>query len=224
VESVRARLALALTATILAAGACSNTGAAAPTTSPPEPTTTAPSTTAATSTSTTTTTTTPTVAPATTTLEDVKNQVIAGFDAGEKAYLAALADPASFDPTTIEAAYAAGKVRDNVISALTDFQRQGFRTEPGPQALQYYVVEGVTLLDGPPVTRARLSVCSVSDSVVYDPRDPSNPDDDAIVNAELVSRHRDWTMAVENGTWKRLESAETEKEVGENACPAKPSS
>jgi hypothetical protein len=221
-ESVRARLALALTATILAAAACSNMGAAAPSTGPPDPTTTVPSTTAATSTSTTTATTIPTmVAPPTTTLKDVKNQVIAGFDAGENAYLAALAEPTNFDQATVEASYAAGKVRDNVISALTDFRRQGFRYRPGPQGLDYYVVEDINLLDGPPVTRAELFTCQVSDGVVYDPRDPNNPDDDAIVNAELGSHRFKWTMVLEDGVWKRLSSDELEHKRGVNACPPK---
>jgi hypothetical protein len=164
-------------------------------------------------------TTTTTPPPSTTTLDDVKKAVVAGFDAGEKAYLAALADPASFNPATIVATYAAGRTRDNVISSLTDFQRQGFRVKPGPQGLDYYVVEDVNLLNGPPVTQASLSVCNVSDGIVYDPQNH-----DAIVNGELGTHRLVWTMVVEHGSWKRLSSQETEHKVGVNACPPKPGS
>jgi hypothetical protein len=150
--------------------------------------------------------------------------VIAGFDAGEKAYFAALADPSNFNPDTIRATYAAGEAQTNVIAALTDFQRQGFRYRPGPQGLDYYVVEDLKLGTGPPVATADLFTCQVSDGVVYDPRDPNNPNDDAIVNAELGSHRYKWTMVVEDGTWKRQSSQELEHKTGVNACPPKPGS
>jgi hypothetical protein len=139
-------------------------------------------------------------------------------------HLGALADPPNFNADTIRATYASGEAQANVISALTDLQRQGFRYRPGPLGLDYYVVEDLKLLDGPPVTKAELFTCQVSDGVVYDPRDPNNPDDDAIVNAELGSHRYKWTMVVEDGTWKRLSSEELEHKTGVNVCPPKPGS
>ena len=59
---------------------------------------------------------------------------------------------------------------------------------------------------------------------MYDPRDPNNPNDDAIVNAELGSHRYKWTMVVEDGTWKRQSSQELEHKTGVNACPPKPGS
>jgi hypothetical protein len=227
--SVHRRLALVTLATLLAAAACSNSGASGPTTTslPTGSSTTVLATTATTSSTSVARTTAPTTTvppPSTTTLDDVKKAVIAGFDAGEKAYFAALADPSDFNPDTIRATYAAGQAQTNVISALTDFQRQGFRYRPGPQGLDYYVVEDLKLGIGPPVTTADLFTCQVSDGVVYDPRDPNNPNDDAIVNAELGSHRYKWTMVVEDGKWKRLSSQELEHKTGVNACPPKPGS
>jgi hypothetical protein len=222
------RLALVTIATILTAAACSDSGASGPTTttSPPptDGSTTVPVTTPTTTSTSAAPTTTAAPPPSTTTLEDVKKAVVAGFDAGEKAYFAALADPSHFNPDTIRATYAAGEAQTNVIAALTDFQHQGFRYRPGPQGLDYYVVEDLKLGNGPPVTTADLFTCQVSDGVVYDPRDPNNPNDDAIVNAELGSHRYQWTMVVEDGTWKRLSSQELEHKTGVNACPPKPGS
>jgi hypothetical protein len=225
--SVR-RLALVTIATILTAAACSDSGASGPTTttSPPptDASTTAPVTTPTTTSTPGAPTTTAAPPPSTTTLDDVKKAVIAGYEKGYAAYNAALADPTNFDPTTIEATYAAGPARDNVIKSIDDFRRQGFRTKPGPQGLQYYVVEDVTLGNGPPVTQAELTVCDVSDAVVYDPRDPNNPNDDAIVNNLLETYRWRWTMAIEDGAWERVKSEQLDYETGVNACPPKPGS
>jgi hypothetical protein len=224
---VTRRLGLVVIAAVLAAGACSNGSTATPTTTKTDSTTTtlpAPNTTSTAASTASSTTATPSPTTSTTTLEEVKQQVIAGFDAGEKAYLGALADPTNFNADTIRATYASGVAQTNVISALTDFQRQGFRYRAGPLGLDYYVVEDLKLLDGPPVTKAELFTCQVSDGVVYDPRDPNNPEDDAIVNAELGSHRYKWTMVVEDGTWKRLSSDELEHKTGVNACPPKPGS
>lgn len=204
-------------ATAVACGACATNKA-----SPILDTTTAKSTTAPTSSvpsSIATTTSTTSVTTTTTTAADLRAAVISGFDAGEKAYLAALADPAHFDPATIQATYAPGTVRDNVIASLQDFARQGLRTRPGPRNLQYYVVEAMTP-GPPPVATASVNVCSVSDSIVYIPHDPSDPSQDQIVNAEFVSRRRTWTMVLDAGVWKRQSITETDKKVGENTCPA----
>jgi hypothetical protein len=171
--SVRRRLALVTIAALLAAAACSDSGASGPTTTPPptESSTTVPATRATTSSTTAVPTTAPTTTapmPSTTTLDDVKKAVMAGYDKGYQAYNAALGDPDHFDPATITASYAVGTARDNVVKSIDDFRRQGFRTKPGPQGLQYYVVEDITLGDGPPVTQAELTVCDVSDTVVYE--------------------------------------------------------
>jgi hypothetical protein len=227
--SVHRRLALVTIAALLAA-ACSDRGASGPTPTTPPPTessTTLPATRATTSSTTALPATAPTTTaptPSTTTLDDVKKAVIAGYDKGYQAYNAALGDPDHFDPATIRASYAAGIARENVVKSIDDFRRQGFRTKPGPHGLQYYVVEGITLGDGPPVTQAELTVCDVSDTVVYDPRDPNNPNDDAIVNNLLETYRWRWTMVVEDGVWKRLTSDQLDYQTGVNACPPKPSS
>ena len=217
------RLALVTLATLLAVAACSDSGASGPTTtsSPTGSSTTVPATTATTSSTSVAPTTAPTTTvpkPSTTTLDDVKKAVIAGFDAGEKAYLAALADPSNFDPATIRATYS-GQGAETVIRRLEDFKAAGWRTKPGPQNLQYYVVEDITLGNGPPVTQASLTVCNVSDGVVYDPRDPNNPNDDAIINNLLETYKRRWSMVLEAGAWKRGDSEQLDYQSGVNACP-----
>jgi hypothetical protein len=226
---VRRRLAVVTVAVLIAVAACSNSEASGPTTIPsPTGSSTAvpatPATTTSTSVAPTTVPTTTVPTPSTTTLDDVKNAVIAGYDKGYQAYNAALADPEHFDPATITASYAAGTARDNVVKSIDDFRRQGFRTKPGPQGLQYYVVEDVNLGNGPPVSQAELTVCDVSDTVVYDPRDPNNPNDDAIINNLLETYRWRWTMVVEDGVWKRLKSDQLDYKTGVNACPPKPSS
>jgi hypothetical protein len=221
------RLALVTIATILTAAACSDSGASGPTTTATPPPTDASTTVPVTTPTTTSTSAAPTTItappPSTTTLDNVKKAVIAGYEKGYEAYNAALADPANFNPDTIHATYA-GSAADTVIKRLEDFKTAGWRTRPGPQGLQYYIVEDATLGNGPPVTEASLTVCDVSDTIVYDPRDPNNPNDDAIVNSLLETYRWRWTMILDGTSWKRAKSEQLDYETGVNGCPTKPAS
>lgn len=132
-------------------------------------------------------------------------------------------DPSTFTNETAAAVYSAGPLRDSVVRNISELQRNGWRGRLGPKQLEYYVVEDVRL-DGTPPSKAEITTCSVSDGVVYDPRDPANPNDDVTVNDALVSRRTVWQMTVDGGTWKRSAGTDTAKWDGENRCPPKPAS
>ena len=141
-------------------------------------------------------------------------QVATGFEASRRAYQAALADPAHFDPAAIDDTYAAGAMRDEVIGNITKFAAAGWQSKPGPLGLEYAVVEEVAVADGATATTATILVCDVSDSIVFDPANG------AIVNNLLESRRIRWGMVLDSGVWKRQSLVEKVlDETGVNRCP-----
>jgi len=159
----------------------------------------------------------------TTTVDDVKAEVVAGFDAAFKAYLAGVYDPAHLDRASIEATYAAGPLRDTTLQDLQRLATNGWMGRPTPENQEYYVVESVEVAAGSPPTRAVLKDCQVSDSVIFVPNDPANPNDDIIVNNQIESFEIQWDMVLEDGRWKRLQDQNLNRWEGKNGCPPKPS-
>ena len=151
--------------------------------------------------------------PTTVTLDLVRQRVIDGYLAGEKAIYEALRDPEHFDLDAIRAAYLPGDALDTMLGNLQKFKDAGWRTKPGPQNLEYAVVENVEI-SGTSATEATAQVCSVSDGIVYELATG------AIVNNTLGVRRTRWTMALDAGQWKRRNVEVLDYTTGQNTCPA----
>jgi hypothetical protein len=192
---------------VLLAGACSDDGNAVgtPSTSEPSPTTSSAGTTRS-SVSTTTTTRNPTSA---------RSAMLAAFSTGTRAYEACVMDPPHCDRTAIDATYA-GAARSNVLSYFGQLERDGLRGRF--TASTYYTVIERVVVDAA-LTSGTLTVCGVDGGVIYDPRDPNNPNDDVIVNDRLESGCDTWTMKIISGSWKRAAVKNLVTWTGANRCP-----
>jgi hypothetical protein len=106
------------------------------------------------------------------------------------------------------------------LDNMETLRSNGWRARPDPGVPSTLTPEGeVELLDGPPATRAELTVCVIDSGVVYEPG--GAPDgSDAIVNDEIVARRSRITMVLEDGAWKLFEGTALGEWVGETVCPA----
>lgn len=61
--------------------------------------------------------------------------------------------------------------------------------------------------------------CQVSDSVVYDPRNPADPADDAIVDEDFTSKHIRTVFRLVDGRWlAHSKDHFAPVDVGVNTC------
>jgi hypothetical protein len=107
-----------------------------------------------------------------------------------------------------------------VTSTMQSMQASGYRLRPNPAVPDASTVEGeVTLLDGPPATRAEVQVCTVSSDVVFKPG--GAPDGtDLIVNDDVVARRTRVSVVFQDGAWKAYEGTILGSWEGEQTCPA----
>ena len=90
-----------------------------------------------------------------------------------------------------------------------------------PSASSYYGVVSAAAVNGDART-GTVTVCGVDGGVLYDQRDPANPDDDVVVNDELTSSRDIWSMRLIDGRWKRVGFRNLSTWNGVNRCPARP--
>lgn len=106
------------------------------------------------------------------------------------------------------------------IANMDRLRSNGWRTRANPAVDSTLTVEGtVQLLDGPPATRAEVTVCEIGAGIVYEPGGGLNGED-AIVNDEIVARRNRTTLVVENGAWKIESGTNLGEWPGEATCPA----
>jgi hypothetical protein len=189
------------------------------TSGPPRSTTTAPrTTTTAVAPTTTTVALTTTVDEVTLTKQAVAKAVV---DARE-AYLYAIYNVDAPDAVArLEATHAAGSPSlDLALRNIETLRTNGWRARGNPDVPSASTVEGdVVLLDGPPASRAEVTVCTVSAGVVYEPA--GAPDgSDVIVNDEIGARRNRATLVLEGGVWKLSEGATLGEWSGVPECPA----
>lgn len=194
-----------------------------PTTLAPAPTTTRTSTTS-TSTSTSTTPSLPasTAAPTTDAAAADKAAVVAAVPQTRVAYNYAVTN---YDAPDALDVLARSVVRDGpswqlTVNNMDSLRTNGWVVRPNPDVADTSTVEGeVTLLDGPPATRAQATVCTISAGVVYKPG--GAPDgSDLVVNDDVVAYRDRVTMVLDGGTWKIEQGTGLGKWSGATACPA----
>jgi hypothetical protein len=103
---------------------------------------------------------------------------------------------------------------------MESLRSNGWRVRPNPEVPSALTVESeVTLLDGPPATKAELTECTVSAGVVYEPGSGPNGED-TIVNDEIIASRSRITMVLEDGTWKLVSGQDLGDFPGQTSCPA----
>lgn len=115
-------------------------------------------------------------------------------------------------------------VRDSPSWALTTqnmdkLRDNGWLARVNPDVADQSVVEGeAQLLDGPPATRAEVTVCTTSAGVVYKPG--GAPDgSDLIVNDDVVARRERLSMVLQDGVWKLEQGTNVGTWKGVATCP-----
>ena len=106
------------------------------------------------------------------------------------------------------------------VANMETLRANGWRSKPHPTIPSTTTVEGeVELLDGPPATRAELTVCTISSGIVYLPGGAADGSD-VTINDEVVARRSRVTMVLEGGSWKALDGIAIGTWSGATACPA----
>jgi hypothetical protein len=106
------------------------------------------------------------------------------------------------------------------IANINELQSHGWRVRLNPDVPSVTTVEGdVTLLDGPPATKAEVTVCTIDSPVVYEPG--GAPDgSDTVVNDEITAFRTRVTVVMQDGVWKVYEGTGIGKWPGSTSCPA----
>jgi hypothetical protein len=109
---------------------------------------------------------------------------------------------------------------DLTLQNMDTLRSNGWRSRESPDVPSTTTVESdVELLDGPPATRAQVTVCTIDSGVVYEPG--GAPDgSDTIVNDEIIAFRDRITMVLDAGAWKLFEGTNLRTWNGETTCPA----
>ncbi len=145
--------------------------------------------------------------------------MVAEFDAGSRAYQRCMIAPSHCDGRALDATYD-GAALANVRTFVSRLRVQHLRVRY-PSASSYYGVVSAAAVNGDART-GTVTVCGVDGGVLYDQRDPANPDDDVVVNDELTSSRDIWSMRLIGGRWKRVGFRNLSTWNGVNRCPARP--
>jgi hypothetical protein len=106
------------------------------------------------------------------------------------------------------------------VANIEQLRSKGWRARQDPTTPSTTTVEGdVKLLDGPPATRAEVTVCTIDSGVVYEPG--GAPDgSDAIVSDTITANRNRLTMVFQDGAWKLFEGSALGSWDGATSCPA----
>jgi hypothetical protein len=106
------------------------------------------------------------------------------------------------------------------IKNMETLRTHGWRSRENPSVPSVLSVESdVQLLDGPPATKAELTVCTIDSGVVYEPG--AAPDgSDTIVNDEVTAIRDHITMVFDGGAWKLYQGTNVGSWSGATSCPA----
>jgi hypothetical protein len=105
------------------------------------------------------------------------------------------------------------------VDNIENLRSNGWRVKPNPDVPSVLTVESdVTLLDGPPATRAELTVCIIGAGIVYEPGTGVDGTD-SIVNDEINARRTLVTMILEDGAWKLYSGDPIGSWNGQSSCP-----
>ena len=106
------------------------------------------------------------------------------------------------------------------LANIEQLRSKGWRARPDPTVPSTTTVEGeVKLLDGPPATKAEITVCTIDSGIVYEPG--GAPDgSDTIVSDKITARRTRVTMVLQDGGWKLYEGTVLGSWDGATSCPA----
>ena len=216
----------AVLAVVLTASACSDDDSAATSTVPPRTSSVATSGDASTTNASTIplpSTTAATQAP-TTTIDQIaatKQAVAAAAVQSRQDYLYAVQNYDAPDALTVlgRTAAANSPAFQRGVDNMNNLRSNGWKVRPNPTVPSSLTVESdVDLLDGPPATRAELTVCEIGAGIVYEPN--AAPDgSDTIVNDEINARRSRVTMVLEGGSWRVYSGEELGSWNGQASCP-----
>jgi hypothetical protein len=105
------------------------------------------------------------------------------------------------------------------LKNIETLRTNGWRSRANPTIPSVTTVESdVEFLDGPPATRAQLTVCTIDSDIVFKPG--GAPDgSDVVVNDEVTARRNRITMVLEGGAWKVSDGIGLQSWPG-STCPA----
>jgi hypothetical protein len=108
---------------------------------------------------------------------------------------------------------------DLTLKNMGTLRTNGWKSTPNPTVPSVAIVEGdAELLDGPPATRAQVTICTIDSDIVIEPG--GAPDgSDTVVNDEVVARRTRVTMVLEEGAWKAYEGTGLGSWTGQATCP-----
>jgi hypothetical protein len=111
-----------------------------------------------------------------------------------------------------------GETRQVVESDLQVLRDEGWVGRLHPTIPRTITIEQITLLDGPPATRADVIVCIIDPNLLVDPG--ALPDgSDVIINGEIWAFRSTQHLVFEDGTWK-VDAVDTIDEwTGLTSCP-----
>jgi hypothetical protein len=140
-------------------------------------------------------------------VEDVKQAVIAGYEAYLAAFSACLAAPSACEPSGFTMP---GSPAEAGAAQSAEFlQANGYRSEANP-AVDFFAVESVALDNG----EAELTVCRVDGGTTYDTRGTDDPGDDVVVNNEVRSIRTTWKLERFETNWRVRAGAKLTDEAG----------
>jgi len=173
-----------------------------------------------------TTSTTSTLAP-TTTLDPVAADtaaVTAAAIAARTARMDALLAPDDADViATLDDLYVAdGAAREEIDTRVQHLLDEGYRVRPNPDVPDSLTVESVSLLDGPPATRANVAACVVESAITYEPAAPESSEPEQVVDDSYRAFRTVYSLVNEGSIWRVDTASFVEEWPGETACPPPP--
>ena len=173
-----------------------------------------------------TTSTTSTLAP-TTTLDPVAADIAAVTAvaiAARTARMDALLSPDDADViATLDDLYLAdGAAREEIDTRVQHVLDEGYRVRPNPDVPDSHTVESVSLLDGPPATRANVAACVVESAITYEPAAPESSEPEQVVDDSYRAFRTVYSLVNDGDIWQVDTASFVEEWPGETACPPPP--
>jgi hypothetical protein len=105
------------------------------------------------------------------------------------------------------------------VENMETLRSNGWKIRLNTDVSDSLTVEGdVTLLDGPPATKAEVTVCGIDTLIVYEPNSGPNGED-AIINDAIQARRNRSLLVLEDGVWKLRSGENLGTWDGVTSCP-----
>lgn len=115
-----------------------------------------------------------------------------------------------------------GAAREEIDTRVQHLLDEGYRVRPDPNVPDSFTVESVSLLDGPPATRADVTACVVESGIPFVPAVPESTEPEQVVDDSYRAFRTVYSLVNDGGIWKVDTAAFVEEWPGETACPPPP--